>query len=132
MTTNGDGSLTRPVQTNRRFEVNEQHLFDKNADTERAFCGAATSTEERVSVGYYLKQRKNGFDVGTVCEWCKAFAPPFALRLSRDLEAEGRLDKAEEYRRLYETLRKETGQERSGDWATSPDTSLLCSLPSPK
>ena len=95
--------------------MNEQHLFDENAPSERAFCGADSSTEERVSVCYYMEQRKNGFDVGTVCESCKAFAPQFALRRSRDLEAEGRLDKAEEYRRLYDTLRKETGQDRSGD-----------------
>ena len=115
MTTNGDGSLTRAVENNRRFEVNEQHLFDENAHSERAFCGADSSTEERVSVGYYMEQRKNGLEVGSVCESCKAFAPPFALRLSRDLEAEGMLDEAEEYRRLAETLQKETGQDRSGD-----------------
>ena len=115
MTTSGDGSLTRPVETSRRYEVNEQHLFDENADSESAFCGAGNSTGERVSVGYYLKRRKNGLDVGTVCEPCKAFAPRFALRLSRDLKAEGRLDEAEEYRRLAGTLRRETGQDRSGD-----------------
>ena len=115
MTTNGDGSLTRAVETNRRFEVNEQHLFDENADCERVFCGVDTSTEERVSVCYYLKRRKNGFDVGTVCESCKTFAPPFALRLSHDLEAEGRTDEAEEYRKLADTLLKEIGQDRSGD-----------------
>ena len=109
MTTNGDGSLTRA------YEVNEQHLFDENADSERTFCGAGTSTEERVGVCYYMKRRINGLDVGTVCESCKAFAPPFALRLSRDLEAEGMLDEAEEYRRLAETLRKETGQHPSAD-----------------
>ena len=45
-----------------------------------------------------------GLEVGTVCESRKAFAPPFALRLSRDLEAEGLLDEAEEFRRLAETL----------------------------
>ena len=94
--------------------MNEQHLFDENARSERALCGADSSTEDRVSVGYYMEQRNNGFGVGTVCESCKAFAPPFALRLSRDLEAEGMLDEAEEFRRLAETLLKETGQDRSG------------------
>ena len=115
MTTNGDGSLTRAVETNRSYEVNEQHLFDENADTEQAFCGADTSTEERVSVCYYLKRRKNGLEVGTVCEQCKVFAPKFAMKRAEDLEAEGKSDKAEEYRRLAETLRKETGQDRSAD-----------------
>ena len=107
--------MTRAVETNRRFEVNEQHLFDENADSERAFCGADSSTSDRVSVGYYMEQRKDGLDVGTVCESCKAFTPPFALRRSCDLEAGGKLAKAEEYRRLAETLRKETGQDPSGD-----------------
>ncbi|MDE2838297.1 MAG: hypothetical protein OXL97_12465 [Chloroflexota bacterium] len=95
--------------------MNEQHLFDENADSERAFCGADSSAEERVRVGYYIDQRKNGLDVGTVCEACKGFAPPFAMRLSRDLEGEGMLDEAEEYRRLAGMLQTETGQDRSGD-----------------
>ena len=95
--------------------MNEQHLFDENADSERVFCGVDTSTEERVSVCYYLKRRKNGLEVGTVCEPCKAFAPPFTLRRCRDLEAEGRTNEAEEYRELADTLLKETGQDRSGD-----------------
>ena len=85
--------------------MNEQHLFDEDADSERAFCGADGSTEERVSVGYYMERRKNGLEVGSVCASCKAFAPPLALRLSRDLEAEGTLDEAEECRRLAGTLR---------------------------
>ena len=110
MTTSGVGSSTWAVETSRSCEVNEQHLFDENPPTERAFCDAASSTGERVSVGYYMEQRKNGHEVGSVCESCKAFAPPFALRLSRDLEAGGMLDEAEEYRRLAGTLRRETGQ----------------------
>ena len=109
MTTNGDGSLTRA------YRVNEQHLFGENAHSEKALCGADSSTENRVSVGYYMEQRKNRFDVGSVCERCKVCAPPFALRLSRDLEAEGILDEAEEYRQLADTLQKETGQDQSGD-----------------
>ncbi len=38
---------------------------------------------------HYMEQRKNGLEVGSVCESCKGFAPPFALRLGRDLEAGG-------------------------------------------
>ena len=93
----------------------ERHLFDENARSERAFCGADTSAEERRNVSGYLEDRLNGIGLGSVCESCKAFAPPFALRLSRDLEAEGVPDEGEEYRRLAETLLKETGQDRSGD-----------------
>ena len=114
MRNNGDGPLTWAVETKRRYEVKDQHLFDENARSERAFCGADSSTEERVSVGYYMEQRKNGLEVGSVCEPCKGFAPPFALRLSRDLEAEGMPDEGEEYRRLAETLARETGQNPPG------------------
>ena len=78
-------------------------------------CGADSSTGDRVNVGYYMDQRKNSLEVQSVCESCKAFAPPFAVRLSRDLEAEGRRDMAEDYRELGETLLQETGQDRSGD-----------------
>ncbi len=62
-----------------------------------------------------MERRKNSLDVGSVCESCKAFAPPFAVRLNRDLEAEGRLDMAEDYREPGKTLLKEIGQDRSGD-----------------
>ena len=61
-----------------------------------------------------MEQRKDGFGVGSVCESCKAFAPPLAVRLSRDLEAEGRLDMAEDYREPGETLLKETGHSLPG------------------
>lgn len=111
MTTHGDRSLTGALETNRSYEVKEQHLFDENARTETVFCGADSSTEERVSECYYMEQRRNGIELGSVCESCKAFTLPFAVRLGRDLEAEGMLDEAEEYRRLAETLRKETGQD---------------------
>ena len=115
MRTNRNGSLTGALESNRRYEVRKQHLFDEKARCERAFCEGDTSADDRMSVGYYMEQWKNGLDVGSVCEPCKSSAPPFALRLSRDLEAEGMLDEAEEYRRLTETLLKETGQDRSGD-----------------
>ena len=68
MRTNRDGSLTWAVETNRRYEVNEQHPSDENARSERAFCGADSSTDDRVSVGYYMEQRKKGLEVGSVCE----------------------------------------------------------------
>ena len=114
MRNNRDGSLTRAVEANRRYEVKEQHLFDENARSERAFCGVYSSTEDRVSVGYYMEQRKTGLEVGNVCEACKAFAPPFTLRLSNDLEDEGVLDEAREYRELAETLAREAGRDWSG------------------
>ena len=59
----------------------------------------------------------HGLWVGTVCEGCKgckALSPPFAVNLAQNLEAEGLLDEAQEYRQLADTLAGETGQNLSG------------------
>ena len=40
------------------------HLGYENAHSEEAFCGADSSTEDRVSMGYYFEQRKNGLEDG--------------------------------------------------------------------
>ena len=93
----------------------EQHLFDENARLEEALCRADTSAVYRRGVRGYLCERLGNIDVGTVCEGCKAQAIPFAQTIAHDLEAEGMLDEAEDYRRLAETLRNETGQDGSGD-----------------
>ena len=50
-----------------------------------------------------------GLWVGTICEGCKALAIPFAANLTRDLEAEGLMDEADEYRQLVDRLLRETG-----------------------
>ena len=50
-----------------------------------------------------------GLSVGTLCEGCKAQAVPFAANLTRDLEADGLVDEAEEHRQLADTLLRETG-----------------------
>ncbi len=115
MRTNGDESLTRSVETDRRYEVMEMHLFDGNARDEEALCGADSSAEGRMGVDYYLDCRRGGAPVGTVCEGCKALAVPFAENRVRDLEADGDADEAEEFRRIAGTLARETGQDRSGD-----------------
>ena len=94
----------------RRRNVIEMHLVDRNARRERALCGADTSDDERMGVACYLEMRKDGFGVGTVCEGCKARAIPFAVDLAQDLETDGLLDEAEEYRQLVRTLSRETGQ----------------------
>ena len=91
-----------------RREQIEMHLFGAYAVEEKAHCGEETSANDRISVDYYLERRKDGLEVGTVCERCKALAAPFAMSLARDLEAEGWLDEAEEYRRLADTLLRET------------------------
>ena len=89
--------------------VVELHLIDPNADKERAFCGGDTCDHDRRDVYGYMEDRLRGSWVGTICERCKALAVPFAKSRARDLEAEGRLDEADEYRVLADTLRRETG-----------------------
>ena len=97
-----------------RNEVTERHLFDTEADEEKPLCGADNSESELIATPYYLEDRLHGRPVGAVCEGCKVEVVSLALRFSRDLEAEGMVDEAEEFRRLAETLLKETGQDRSG------------------
>ena len=92
-------------ETNSRYESTEFHLFDNDATEEKALCGA----DYRRGVGGYLESRLYGFRVGTICEGCKARAIPFAANLTRDLEAEGLVDEADEYRQLADTLLRETG-----------------------
>ena len=57
----------------------------------------------------YLEDRLYGSSVGAVCEACKPLAEPFAANRIRDLEAGGLLGEAAEYRKLAETLLRETG-----------------------
>ena len=92
-------------ETNSRYESTEFHLFDTDATEEKALCGA----DYRRGVGGYLESRLYGLRVGTICEGCKALAIPFAANLTCDLEAEGLVDQADEYRQLADTLLRETG-----------------------
>ena len=114
MIARGEESMKVTVGTIRRYEVMEMHLFDNNARKDKALCGADTSADELRSVRGYLEDRLFGHAVGTVCEGCKALAAPFAGNIIQDLEAEGRLDEAEEYRRVAQRLARETRQHRTG------------------
>ena len=97
------------LETNRRYEVMEMHLFDTDAREEKALCGVDTSADELRGVDGYLDDPLHGFSVGAVCERCKALAVPFAVNLIGDLDAEGLLGEADEYRQLADTLLRETG-----------------------
>ena len=96
-------------ETNSRYESTEFHLLDTDAREEKALCGVNVSADDLRGVDGYLEDRLYGVSVGVVCEVCKALAIPFAVNLTRDLESEGRLDEANEYRRLADTLLRETG-----------------------
>ncbi len=87
----------------------EMHSFDENASQEVAFCGAASETDRLTGVSSYLEDRLYGKFDYVICEGCKPWAVPFAVRRIRDLEAEGRWDEADEYRLLAATLLQETG-----------------------
>ena len=95
-------------------EEETMHLFDAEARKEEALCRAETSADDRISLQYYEEQRRaQPYAVGTVCERCKDRAVAFARRLLPGIGvAEGRTDEAEEYRRLADTLAKETGMNR--------------------
>ena len=95
-----------------RHEVLEMHLFDDDATEERALCGSDTSDTDRRSVRCYLEDRRHDGSVGTVCEGCKFRAVPLAEDAFRNLEFEGLVDEAEEYRQLADTLARETGMDR--------------------
>ena len=107
-------------ETDLRKEVIELHLFNNDAREEEALCGAKTSAHERIGVDYYLDQRKKGIPVGTVCEWCKALAVPFAESLIRDLDDDGRMDEAGNYRLLAHTLLREIGPGPSSGQESEP------------
>ncbi len=92
----------------------DMHLFDEEATEERALCGAETSADYRRSVTGYLEDRLNEARVGTVCELCKGLAVPFAQAMAVDLEAEGFLGEAQDYRQLAEKLASEIQQYTPG------------------
>ena len=88
----------------------ETHLFNENETEEKALCGTDSSADNRIGVGYYMEQRKNGFGIGTVCEACKVKTPPFAYAAADELEALSQPEEAEAFRWLGSTLLRETGQ----------------------
>ena len=55
MKARGDESMTATVETNRRCEVIEMHLFGENASRERALRGAASAADGRRSASDYLE-----------------------------------------------------------------------------
>ena len=107
-------TLDVTTETNCRKEVMEMHLFDTDVSEENALCRADTSADDRRGANGYLEDRLGSVWIGTVCEGCKTLAAPFAVKISRDLEDEGLLDEAEEYRELVQMLSNETDPKPSG------------------
>ena len=80
-------------------------------------CGVCAPDDNLMGVGYYLEMRKDGFDVGPVCQGCKALAMPLAkniiVDMAQNMEDDGLLGDAEDWRRLADTLARETDQDDS-------------------
>lgn len=93
-------------------EMFEMHLFHEDAAEEQALCGRDTASTERRGVMGYLEDRLYGNRVGTVCQRCKDRAAPFTRKIIDDLEADERMEEADEYRLLADTLAKERGPGR--------------------
>ena len=89
--------MTATVETDRRCEVMEMHLFGENASRERALPGGRQRSRwpekrERLPGGPVA-----GHSVGAVCEGCKTLVMPFAGHIIQGMEADGRVDEAEEW-----------------------------------
>ena len=117
-----DDDAMKTTEHERRYEamshdVVSRHLFDEDADDEKPLCGADPSNDLR-GVSGYLEDRVHGLWVGNICQKCKALAVPLAEevieRMAEDMEAEGRIDVADDCRKLAETLARETGQNPLG------------------
>ena len=114
-------------ETDLRKEVIEMHIFDKNESEEKALCKDQAPVPYLLTVQYYIESRVDGVPVGTVYERCKALAIEFSVNVSSDLEAEGLLDWAGEYRRLADSLEKETASKRGPGWVQA-DSSMCAPL----
>ena len=60
------------TEANERYEMETMHLFDTQADEEKALCGANVPADDLTGVDDYVERRKDGLPVGTVCERCKS------------------------------------------------------------
>ena len=107
------------TEANGRYEMETMHLFDTQADEEKALCGANVPADDLTGVDDYVERRKDGLPVGTVCERCKTLAMPFAEAIIEDmaeaLEDEGRLGEAEDCRELLKRLAREKVLDRGPD-----------------
>ena len=102
--------LETELETNRRREVIEMHLFDDVAAEEKALCEADTSHDTRRSAMCYLEDRLHGASGRRRLREVQGPGDTVRREGAQDLEAEGLLDEAEEYRQLAETLLRETDE----------------------
>ncbi len=111
-----ENARDREPDTEGRCELIEMHLFDADARVEKALCGADASVHDLTTVQDYLQRRRHDLSLPTVCNRCKVSAISFARMRSAELADGGMTDEAETYRRLADTLSRETDPGMSGDW----------------
>ena len=68
--------------------MDTMHLFDTQADEEKAICGAEVHIDHITGMEEYLERRKDELPVGTVCEPCKVHAVPLVESRILTLEAD--------------------------------------------
>lgn len=78
------------METDRRREVTEMHLFDAEAREEEALCKIKVSVHDLTSVQDYLERRANNLPLPTICIGCKNAATPWAENYCLKLEAHAR------------------------------------------
>ena len=99
------------MQTDRRREMTEMHLFDAEAREEEALCKIKVSVHDLTSVQNYVERRANNLPLPTICIKCKVVAVQWADDYCLKLEAHGRVEEMHEYRQVVCQLVKETGVE---------------------
>ena len=105
------------------------HLFDADAMEEEALCGAEVSVLYLTIVPDYLERRGHDLSLPTVYNRCEVSAIPIDGMRRSALADEGITDEAETYRRLADTLSKETDPSLSGDLTGKQALSSICGSP---
>ena len=107
-------------------QVIEMHLFDDQCGQKRKRTLSKSMPQYDCirSAMCYLEDRLHGARVPGVCEGCKERAIPFAVNVAQDLEADGLMDEAEEYRQLVETLAE--GDEQLDGRPARPCVGVFC------
>ena len=73
------------------------HPMDTDAEEEKALCGADAPSNDLTGVDHYLKRRRDGLPVGTVCKARKARTVQWAANWLLELDADGLTEETSKY-----------------------------------
>ena len=101
--------MTLTVETNRRCEKSWRCTCSTRTRAPKGLSGGPPA-QPMAGEARAITWRTGwaGHSVGAVCEGCKTLVMPFAGHIIQSMEADGRVDEAEEYRRLADMLLRET------------------------